>query len=85
MALSLTSTAVGPTVYHCQQDAIEKRVEKVLDNKKWTVSALKDLCQLLGLEKGGDRESLVRRAFDFLKAPSAAVSEWMRPYLSLSS
>jgi len=53
---------------------IEKRVEKVMENKKWTVTTLKDLCTLLGLEKGGDRETLVRRAFDFLKSPSSGVS-----------
>ena len=54
---------------------MDKRVEKVIENKKWTVTALKDLCQLLSLEKSGDRETLVRRVFDFLKAPSASVSK----------
>lgn len=42
---------------------------KVLENKKWTVSVLKDACVLLGLEKGGDREQLVNRLFDFLVKP----------------
>lgn len=28
---------------------------KKLDSKKWTVPVLKDLCTLLGLEKGGDK------------------------------
>ncbi|CAM9703126.1 unnamed protein product, partial [Sphacelaria rigidula] len=28
---------------------------KKLESKKWTMAALKDLCTLIGLEKGGDK------------------------------
>lgn len=31
------------------------RVKKLGVSKKWTVAALRDLCTLLGLEKGGDK------------------------------
>lgn len=46
--------------------AIKSKVEA---NKKWTVSVLKDACLLLGLEKGGDRDALIARIFDFLMKP----------------
>ncbi len=43
---------------------------KVLDNKKkWTVSALKDACAVLGVERSGSRDELVKRLADFLLSP----------------
>lgn len=35
---------------------------KKLESKKWTMAALKDLCTLIGLEKGGDKVSNSRSA-----------------------
>ena len=36
-------------------EAHEARVKKLKDSRKWTVAALKDLCTLLGLDKGGSK------------------------------
>ncbi len=44
---------------------------KVIANKKWTVAALKDASQLCGLEKGGDRETIIGRLVGFLNKPTA--------------
>lgn len=38
------------------EPSVDTRVEKLVEKKSiWTVAALKDLSQLLGLEKSGDR------------------------------
>lgn len=58
---------------------LQKRIDKVLENKKWTVAALRDLCQLLCLEKSGDRETIVKRILEFLNHPSGSVSPTDRP------
>jgi hypothetical protein len=34
---------------------VDDRVKRVMENKKWSVTALKGLCELLGLEKGGEK------------------------------
>ncbi|CAN0456581.1 unnamed protein product, partial [Ectocarpus sp. 8 AP-2014] len=36
-------------------DDKDARMKKLTESKKWTVAALRDLCTLLGLEKGGDK------------------------------
>lgn len=44
---------------------------KLLDKKKvWTVTLLKSVLGMLGLERGGDREDLANRLVDYLAAPS---------------
>ncbi|CAM9618178.1 unnamed protein product [Choristocarpus tenellus] len=50
-------------------DIKETKMKKLSENKKWTTAALRDLCQLLCLEKGGEKSVLVERVVDFLLSP----------------
>jgi len=43
--------------------------ERISGNKKWTVTVLKDAATLFGLEKGGDRETLIGRLLNYLNKP----------------
>ena len=47
-----------------------KTVNKLTASKKWTVSALKTCCGLLGVEKSGSRDDVIGRLVDFLLSPS---------------
>lgn len=38
-----------------ENEVHEARAKKLKDSKKWTVATLKDLCSLLGLDKGGSK------------------------------
>lgn len=40
-----------------EDDDKEARKNKLAQSKKWTMPSLKDLCQLLGLDKSGDKVS----------------------------
>eukprot|EP00904_Undaria_pinnatifida_P006203 jgi/Undpi1/2712/HiC_scaffold_14.g06090.m1 len=51
------------------------RVKKLGVSKKWTVAALRDLCTLLGLEKGGDKSDVVDRIVSFLASPDPSASK----------
>ena len=54
-------------------DANKMDIEsKVIDNKKkWTISTLKEACEILSLEKSGTREDLCKRVVDYLAVPTA--------------
>ncbi len=43
--------------------------DRISGNKKWTVTMLKDAATLFGLEKGGDRETLIGRLVNYLNKP----------------
>ncbi|CAM9361708.1 unnamed protein product, partial [Hapterophycus canaliculatus] len=59
-----------------EDDDRDARVKKLSESKKWTVSALKDLCTLLGLDKsGGKKGDVVDRIVDFLTSPDPAASK----------
>jgi hypothetical protein len=45
---------------------------KVIENKKrWTISMLKEACEILSLEKSGTRDDLCKRVVDYLAVPIA--------------
>lgn len=44
---------------------------RISGNKKWTVTVLKDAATLFGLEKGGDRETLIARLVNYLNKPAS--------------
>jgi len=43
--------------------------DRISGNRKWTVTVLKDAATLFGLEKGGDRETLIGRLVKYLNKP----------------
>jgi hypothetical protein len=43
--------------------------------KKWTMNLLKEACDLLGLDKGGNRVDICKRLADYLVSPSETKSE----------
>lgn len=47
----------------------DEALESIVDKKKWTVSVLKEVMSLFGLERSGTREGLAERLIDYLKAP----------------
>lgn len=50
-----------------ENEVHETRTKKLKDSKKWTVTALKNLCSLLGLDKGGSKVmTSMLILFDFL-------------------
>lgn len=50
-------------------------MSKLIDNKKWTVSLLKEACDILGLDRGGNRDDICRRIVDFCMSPTELKSE----------
>eukprot|EP00752_Nemacystus_decipiens_P014574 g12979.t1 len=51
------------------------RKNKLAQSKKWTMPSLRDLCQLLGLDKSGDKTEVVDRLVDFLTSPDPSASK----------
>ncbi len=48
---------------------------KIIENKKkWTVALLKETLEILGIERSGSREELIRRLVDFLAFPEEKAS-----------
>jgi hypothetical protein len=43
--------------------------------KKWTMNLLKEACDLLGLDKGGNRVDICKRLADYLVSPTETKSE----------
>lgn len=51
---------------------LTEKIEKIQEKKKlWTVTNLKTALGLFALEKGGDREALIKRLVEYLAKPSA--------------
>jgi len=48
----------------------EARVNKIVDSKKWTAASLKELCELLGIDKNGDKAELAAHLIEFLNSPT---------------
>ena len=50
----------------------QKKVDSMTENKKVTLGDLKDVCGVLGLEKGGTKEEVAKRVVDFLAEPTGS-------------
>lgn len=49
---------------------LDLQAEKLADKKKVTMAHLKDVCEVLGLERGGSKEDVSTRIIEFLASPS---------------
>eukprot|EP01038_Epipyxis_sp_PR26KG_P014880 gene14880-20011_t len=48
----------------------DQKIAKITEKKKvWTVSLLKSVCGILGLEKSGDRSEIILRLVEYLMCP----------------